>query len=177
MKVRCINAGNLTPLLVNGKIYEGELVCDEGNKEMIWNIKGFEHWRFEDFRFEEVKELTFQEVIANIKKGEVWEDDIFEVDRTKSEAIRIKDKHSGFIFSFHKEDSLQLKRKKYSFAEAFKAYEEGKEIECCYGGQKLKKENKKDYYFNYDKEEYVPLSFDEVFFDIATIRSEWYIND
>lgn len=107
-----------------------------------------------------MKELTFREVIANIKKGEVWEDDIFEVDCTESEAIRIKDKHSGFIFSFHKEDSLQLKRKKYSFAEAFKAYEEGKEIESCINSD-----------WSYK------LGDCELLVYAKEIKGEWYIND
>lgn len=84
---------------------------------------------------------------------------------------------SGNSFLTSKYRTFSIERKKYSFTEAFKAYEEGKEIECCYGGQILKKENEKDYCFDYEKGKYVPLSFDETFFDITNIRSEWYIND
>lgn len=187
MKVRCINAEGLTTLLVEGKIYEGDLLYDDVRKEKLWHIKSLEGWVFKDFTFEKVKELTFEEVIANIKDGEVWE-----CTRKTARVKEIKKngemKNSLIVFNFgcltedtrasiQGTDTFKLKSKKYTFEEAFRAYEEGKEIECCYGGQKLKKENKKDYYFNYDKEEYVPLSFNEVFFDIATIRSEWYIND
>lgn len=84
---------------------------------------------------------------------------------------------SGNSFLTSTRRTFSIERKKYSFAEAFKAYEEGKEIESRYGGQKLKKENEKDYCFDYEKGKYVPLSFDETFFDITNIRSEWYIND
>lgn len=84
---------------------------------------------------------------------------------------------SGNSFLTSTRRIFSIERKKYSFAEAFKAYEEGKKIECCYSGQMLKKENEKDYCFDYKKGKYVPLSFDETFFDITNIRSEWYIND
>lgn len=177
MKVRCIDAKGFRQTIREGWIYEGELKFNDCFEEDRWVIKGIEGVEFRKHRFEEVKELTFKEVISNIQKGEVWEDDIFEVDCTECGTIRIKNKKNKVVFGFYKDDTLKLQRKEYTFEEAFKAYEEGKEIECCYGGQKLKKENEKDYYFNYDKEEYIPLKFDEVFFDIANIRSKWYIND
>lgn len=129
-----------------------------------------------------MKELTFREVIANIKDGEIWENastikNLKEINR-KGRLINFvftdTDRKS---FAICNDDTFILQRKKYSFTEAFKAYEEGKEIECCYGGQILKKENEKDYCFDYEKGKYVPLSFDETFFDITNIRSEWYIND
>lgn len=129
-----------------------------------------------------MKELTFREVIANIKDGEIWEhrNFVIEIEDNGNHEIKIRHKE-GFsdcsAIYFEPSDKFQLQRKTYSFAEAFKAYEEGKEIECCYGGQILKKENEKDYCFDYEKGKYVPLSFDETFFDITNIRSEWYIND
>lgn len=177
MKVRCIDAKGHENVLREGNIYEGELKFIDSIGEERWSIKESRGSTFYKHRFEEVRELTFKEVIANIQKGEVWEDDIFEVDCTESGTIMIKSKKSKVVFGFYKDDTLKLQRKEHTFEEAFKAFEEGKEIECCYGGQKLKKENEKDYYFNYDKEEYMPLKFDEVFFDIANIRSKWYIND
>lgn len=187
MKVRCIDAKGYEGKLREGGIYEGELKFIDSLGEKRWRIKGYNGGNFYESRFEEVKELTLEEVIVKIKDGEVWE-----CTRKTARVKEIKKNGEGenslIVFNFgcltedtrasiQGTDTFKLKSKKYTFEEAFRAYEEGKEIECCYGGQKLKKENKKDYYFNYDKEEYVPLSFDEAFFDIATIRSEWYIND
>lgn len=183
MKVRCINAERLTSVLVNGKIYEGELVCDEGNKEMIWNIKGFEHWRFEDFRFEEVKELTFQEVIANIKDGEVWE-----CTRKTARVKEIKKngevKNSLIVFNFgcltedtrasiQGTDTFKLKRKECTFEEAFKALEEGKEIESSETHERLKLKDGRLVYFD---------SYDGKFnhadgIEYNEIKGKWYIND
>ena len=187
MKVRCIDAKEQEDVLREGSIYDGELMYDNYFDEERWKIKGIKGARFKKHRFEEVKELTLEEVIVNIKDGEVWE-----CTRKTARVKEIKKNGEGenslIVFGFgcltedtrasiQGTDTFKLKRKEYTFEEAFKAYEEGKEIECCYGGQKLKKENEKDYYFNYDKEDYVPLSFDEAFFDITTIRSKWYIND
>ena len=131
-----------------------------------------------------MKELTFREVIANIKDGEIWENEKQRVARiyiNKLGNVQLEGDDIDFAQNFSTCVDLnakyKLKRKKYSFTEAFKAYEEGKEIESRYGGQKLKKENEKDYCFDYEKGKYVPLSFDETFFDITNIRSEWYIND
>lgn len=125
-----------------------------------------------------MKELTFREVIANIADGELWESQVKKIRCIKGN-IEVTNKiHTGENkMIFNKLNLYTLARKKHSFTEAFKAYEEGKEIECCYGGQILKKENEKDYCFDYEKGKYVPLSFDETFFDITNIRSEWYIND
>lgn len=127
-----------------------------------------------------MEELTFREVIANIKEGEVWEGKYKKIyiQNSKLFVENINSNFDGVIaVGFVLDEIYKLKRKKYSFTEAFKAYEEGKEIESRYGGQKLKKENEKDYCFDYEKGKYVPLSFDETFFDITNIRSEWYIND
>jgi hypothetical protein len=127
-----------------------------------------------------MRELTFREVIANIKEGEVWEGKYKKI-YIQNSTLFVENINSNFdgviAVGFVLDEIYKLKRKTHSFTEAFKAYEEGKEIECCYGGQILKKENEKDYCFDYEKGKYVPLSFDETFFDITNIRSEWYIND
>lgn len=183
MKVRCINAGSLTPILVNGKIYEGELVSDEGDKEMGWIINGIEHWRFEEFRFEEVKELTFQEVIANIEDGEVWE-----CTRKTARVKEIKKngelKNSLIVFDFgcltedtrasiQGTDTFKLKRKGHTFEEAFKALEEGKEIESLKTHERLKLKDGRLVYFD---------SYDNRFnhadgIEYNEIKGKWYIND
>lgn len=185
MKVRCINAEALTPGLVDGKIYEGELVCDEGNKKMVWNIKGFEHWRFGKFRFEEAKELTFEEVIANIKDGEVWE-----CTRKTARVKEIKKngelKNSLIVFNFRcltedtrasiqGTDTFKLKRKKYTIEEAFKAFEEGKEMESC-DGWKFKKKGDKVIVTNHSGARFEESSANALF-SLKEMKGDWYINE
>lgn len=187
MKVRCIDANGYEERLKEGNIYDGEFKFVSKFNEERWVIKEFEGSGFQKFRFEEVKGLTLQEVMSNIKQGEIYENKNTAI-HLNNEGVLIMEEKSRFnntdmniltasMIAINLDSEYQLQRKEHTFEEAFKAYEEGKEIECCYGGQKLKKENEKDYYFNYDKEEYIPLKFDEVFFDIANIRSKWYIND
>lgn len=181
MKVRCIYKNS--SYLEYNKVYD---VLGEAGNMYIVQDKNNDRACFYKRKFQEVKEmneLTFKDVIENIKDGESYRA-IYEkglgnrptITRNQN-SIEIDFPLKTDCYLFTGDMLFELVRKAYTFEEAFRAYEEGKEIECCYGGQKLKKENEKDYYFNYDKEEYVPLSFDEAFFDIATIRSEWYIND
>ncbi|MDB2100049.1 hypothetical protein [Clostridium paraputrificum] len=183
MKVRCINAEGLTSLLVEGKIYEGDLLYDDVRKEKLWHIKSLEGWVFEDFIFEKVKELTFEEVIANIKDGEVWE-----CTRKTARVKEIKKngevKNSLIVFNFgcltedtrasiQGTDTFKLKRKEYTFEEAFKALEEGKEIESLETYERLKlKDGRLVYFDSYDGQFYHAdgIEYNE-------IKGKWYIND
>ena len=70
------------------------------------------------------------------------------------------------------EDTFKLKRKEYTFEEAFKAYEKGKEIESCYSQYKYKKEGGLDLYSKTENEWY-----GEDNFEIDEIRGKWYINN
>ena len=112
-----------------------------------------------------MKELTFREVIANIKDGEVWEDKNFVISIEDDGNHEIKIRHKeGFddcsaIF-FNPSDKFQLQRKKYSFTEALKAYEEGKEIESCINSDWCYK-----------------LGYTELLVYAREITGEWYIND
>ena len=111
-----------------------------------------------------MKELTFREVIANIKDGEIWEDENFVISIEDDGNHEIKIRHKeGFndcsAIYFEPSDKFQLIRKKQSFAEAFKAYEEGKEIESCISGERYKLDDIK--LLVYAEE----------------IKGEWYIND
>ena len=72
---------------------------------------------------------------------------------------------------------FKLQRKEYTFEEAFKAYEKGKEIESCIEGQRDKKEGGEDYYFDFNKGKYILLEWDKDIFTITSIRNKWYIND
>ena len=68
----------------------------------------------------------------------------------------------------------KLQRKKYTFTEAFKAYEEGKEIKSLYSKFRYKKLDGKDYYFNIHSNSFVQIDDD---IDFKEIRGEWYINE
>ena len=132
-----------------------------------------------------MKELTFREVIANIKEDEVWES----LSKT-SHIQKIISKKWGinFIFNCANKGDLgeigvnnacrfKLKRNKVSFSEAFKAYEQGKEIESCVSGCKYRKDDKKEYYKEiYDDKWIKWFEFDEGYFQFNEIRGEWYIN-
>ena len=69
-------------------------------------------------------------------------------------------------------DKFKLQRKEYTFEEAFKAYEEGKEIESCYSQYKYKKEGGLDLYSKTGNEWY-----GEDNFEIDEIRGKWDINN
>ncbi|MDB2088298.1 hypothetical protein PM004_03060 [Clostridium paraputrificum] len=66
---------------------------------------------------------------------------------------------SGNSFLTSTRRTFSIQRKKQSFAEAFKAYEEGKEIESCISGERYKLDDIK--LLVYAEE----------------IKGEWYIND
>ena len=165
MKVRCIDDLGLTKLEV-GKIYEGELKFSEWWEQDRWFIKGMENLCFREHAFEIVKEdnmeKTFREVIADIKEGEVWE-------ITKGNNIEISLSKNGVTLDFKKsiecekiffpnDTKFKLKREEYTFEEAFKAYEEGKEIQSASTDKIYHKE--KDFLF---------ASYE--------ISKKWYINN
>lgn len=170
MKVRCVNAEGFTQTIRVGGIYEGELKFNSCFEEDRWVIKGIEGVEFRKHRFEEVKELTFKEVIANIKEGEVWVSNTAPIS-----FIRLR---ANGVLDFNQNEGINLKckyileRKKYSFTEAFKAYEEGKEIESIHSGYRYKKVNGVDLYTRGGKEWY-----EEDAFEMDEIREDWYINE
>ena len=159
MKVRCVDDLGLTKLEV-GKIYEGELKFSEWWEQDRWFIKGMENLCFREHAFEIVKEdnmeKTFREVIADIKEGEVWVNDTAPISFIKL--------RPGGILDFNKNVGInlnvkyKLQRKEYTFEEAFKAYEEGKEIQSASTDKIYHKE--KDFLF---------ASYE--------ISKKWYINN
>lgn len=107
-------------------------------------------------------EKTFREVIADIKEGEVWENENFKITLDKS----------GFNIDYKKEFDIEcigyvflhcttfkLQRKQYTFEEAFKAYEEGKVIENCVSSRIYSLKNPSN------------------LFSANEIRGKWYINN
>ena len=117
-----------------------------------------------------MKKKTFREVIATIKEGETWVNDIAPISyiRLREEGILDFNENEGInLFC-----TYTLQKKQYTFEEAFKAYEEGKEIESCLSGYKYKKIDNIDHHSitgnKWGKEES---------FEIDEIRDKWYINN
>ena len=116
-------------------------IIDRVENKYDWNtyyIKGYPAcWYDEELELfeggEEMKELTFKEVIANIKEGEVWKSDYKTVE-IKGSVLEITDKDRKIRLRFGDDTQFKLQRKEYTFEEAFKACEEGKEIESCEEG-------------------------------------------
>lgn len=187
MKVRCINAKGYRESLREGNIYEGKLKFNNLAEEKRWIIEGIEAIAFNESRFEEVKELTFQEVIANIKDGEVWE-----CTREDARVKEIKKNGEGksglLVFNFGQMtsdvrasiqggDKFKLKRKEYTFEEAFKAYEEGKEIESVITAYAMKKLENGTFKISQKSDEFHTKKEGEVIITLQEIKGKWYIND
>ena len=178
MKVRCINNENRSNHLKLGEIYEAELI-DHINGDKRWVVKGINSMSFYQHRFEVVNEdnikKTFREVIANIKEGEIWEttrkDDAaywgpIYINKFNNKICMTSNNHA---LQISEEDTFKLKRKEYTFEEAFKAYEKGKEIESCYSGDKyMIQHGGSDCYADGSKTG--TIGFNE-------IRGKWYINN
>ena len=121
---------------------------------------------------EEVQEKTFREVIADIKEGEVWENShirIYHIESNDNIVIEDKEGDARYRFTMLSEVKFRLKRKQYAFEEAFKAYEEGKEIESCYSGVTYKLQHGGSDCFG-GGQKTSTIAFSE-------IRGKWYINN
>lgn len=105
-----------------------------------------------------MKELTFKEVIANIKEGEVWESEEKIIQKISCAiVIGLKDKENiGSEMGFLDNVKYKLQRKEYTFEEAFKAYKEGRIPESTINGQILDSHSR---------------------IDMRIIEGKWYIND
>ncbi|WP_250455947.1 hypothetical protein [Clostridium tertium] len=147
-------------LTYSDKVY----FIQEGTTIVKWEVK-------------EVKERTFKEVIANIKEGEVWESTIKTVSLING-AINIerKNKIETYYIYIKESELFKLQRKEYTFQEAFKAYEEGKEIESC-EGCKFKRCDKDVVLIIDFAGDKIKRSSCEELFSIKEIRGKWYIND
>lgn len=104
----------------------------------------------------ETQEKTFREVIADIKEGEVWVNEIAPINfiRLREDGVLDFNKNEGINLNV----KYKLQRKGYTFEEAFKAYEEGKEIQSASTDKIYHKE--KDFLF---------ASYE--------ISKKWYINN
>lgn len=146
-----------------------EFYIREGKEIIKWEVK-------------EMKELTFKEVIANIKEGEVWESNEKTITIKYDQVIiQVKEGYEGRVngnerMALSLDKKYKLQRKKYTFEEAFKAYEEGKEIES--ESYKYKKCNRADCFklIRSIKDEWIKCE-DGFEIHLDEIRGKWYIND
>lgn len=155
--------------------------CRDGKSKLTFEFlkhykdKGLEIIKWE---IDKMKELTFKEVIANIKEGEVWESEEKIIQKISCAiVIGLKDKENiGSEMGFLDNVKYKLQRKEYTFQEAFKAYEEGKEIESC-EGCKFKRCDKDVVLIIDFAGDKIKRGSCEELFSIKEIRGKWYIND
>ena len=169
MKVKCIDTDNKL-YLTKDKVYE----VISNNKEWLTvkcdnlDLNTYSRHLFKEVM--EVKTMTknFKEVIADIKEGEVWESrGAWIIKTVKMEKGNLFiDIEKGEELSINRNTKFQLQRKKVSFTEAFKSYEEGKEIESCFTSR----------IYSLEKEEREPYSINASLINMNEIRKEWYIN-
>ena len=112
----------------------------------------------------EIKEMTLNEILDSILKG-------------KLEMEEFNKQFETFCYEKGMEMlTKQFKRPQYTFQEAFKAFEEGKEIESCESGFKFK--------IYEDKVRIKRVCYKVLYeclkvkiFSIEEILGGWYIND
>ena len=173
VKWKC--GGNLKSL-TKWDFYERETVygCCDGDSRLYYgtDIYYAEHdipiikWNIKEDNIEK----TFREVIAMIKEGEVWKSvqscfQLKEISCTSGqinfelEGVFIdRDNNNSIFTGLGAGQTFKLQRKEYTFEEAFKAYEEGKEIQSISSDKIYQKE--RDYLF---------ASYE--------ISKKWYINN
>lgn len=167
----------------NGDDFDGIKIGDTGEVVEICKGKypiylkinnhyeyGFKEEELELFEgVKEVKELTFKEVIANIKEGEVWESAYSIVSKLEN---RIDIEVSGNCKSIGIGDTVKfkLRRKEYTFEEAFKKLKVGKEIESVITKEKYRIIESEFKFPKGDPGKNIVISYRE-------IEGKWYIND
>ena len=157
--------------------YETTCYRTMGGKLTYCDIEHFKRKGIEIIKWE-VKEIekTFREVIADIKEGQAWDDGSMEIRKEKGEIV-IEFEYAVNRAYFDEVARFKLQRKEYTFEEAFKAYEEGKEIED-YRGTKYKKIDNEDHYkMEFEEEFNRKASEGDYWFGFDEIRGKWYIND
>lgn len=133
----------------------------------------------EEVKTSDKTEKIFREVIATIKEGEIWESKYSDIalERIEMTNNQLKfchdsDYEDALYINIGREPVFELKRREYTFSEAFELYEQGKEIESC--DTRYKKVDGKDCYW-YEDEKF----WDDRFcgFSLCDIRGKWYINN
>lgn len=126
---------------------------------------------------------TFQEVIRDIKNGEVWVtcayDNLEEIRRIGDRiCFEFTPSRNGVnIGSTYPAKYKLEERKQYDFEEAWRAYEEGKEIESVEREHKYKKVLNEDYFCDADENIVACRERLNLTFTLDEIRGKWHIND
>ena len=126
-----------------------------------------------------MKKLTFKEVVANIKEGEIWESNTLYIKKEKDSIDIWNNKPSKIVKSILDDTLFTLQRKQYSFEEALKALEERKQIENM-ERQKYHLDTEGNVIYTFDvANEEIRKIFDveDIIFSLEEIRGKWYIND
>jgi hypothetical protein len=157
----------------------GEVVdfCNEGDYQVYLKINKYNEYGFKEEELELYKEdkmeKTFREVIADIKEGEIWGNGAKIIELING-TIQVRSKNNipfnSCFINFSKVAKYKLQRKEYTFEEAFKAYEEGKEIESCYTATKFCENEYLENNVYSDWKLGVRFKVDE-------IKGKWYINE
>lgn len=131
---------------------------------------------------EEVEGLNFLDVIDNIEEGQTWES----IDNDSLKTIKMDNGNLYFDFvaggnGVHTTKSLYALKKieeaeEVTFEEAYKAYEEGKEIEDCAGTKYKKIDGVDCYKMEFEEEFSEKASEVDYWFGFEEIRGKWYIN-
>lgn len=177
MKVRCIDGSWSNNELTTGKeyevlsetIYHYFLRCNDKGR----GYKGYTKIRFKIVK-EDNMEKTFREVIATIKEGETWVNDIAPISY-----IRLRE---DGVLDFNENEGVNLfctytlQKKQGTFEEAFKAYEKGIKVESEYSGISYEKKNKSQVEVSCDNNTSLESEFN-ISFSTGEIREKWYINN
>lgn len=131
--------------------------------------------------------FTIKEIIKEVgylyyrMEGNDWSWDEEMLEEIEGEIIITKKNEiNSKVFGFADGVIYTLKKKQYTFAEAFKAYEEGKEIESLLTKYKYKRQKLSDSVITVDSFKSVYMTDwaeNEESFDMDEIREKWYIND
>lgn len=158
--------------------------------ELVNSLVGYKlnrclgYWKEEELELYKedsiMQEKTFKEVIADIKEGQVWDDGFIKIEMISGTisigSLNEKPFKNIIAFVINPCRKFKLKRKEYTFEEAFKAYEEGKEIESC-EGCKFKKINEDNLLIINFAKCNIERCESENIFSIKEIRGKWYINE
>lgn len=185
MKIKCINTGDNEYITLGGT-YEviqedilpfgsqvGYRIVNDIGQSRIYKKERFEIVK----ENEDMKELTFREVIANIKEGEIWENE-HKIIGCEPAGIRIKVKNLIFDgeMCFHNEAKFKLKRNRVSFQEAIAACEEGREIQSCVSNRRFTIISNMIHSVKTDQNIATPIHDSLKVFSFGEIKGEWYIN-
>lgn len=157
--------------------------CDEIYRNYNLDIDNLRFcWTEEMFEKENnnMQELTFKEVIANIKEGETWESENYII-KCSHGTISIETKN-GEVFNgiaFCGNILFTLQKEQYTFEKAFKSFENGKEIESVYGTKyKLNKATEEVSIIETQCANKTSIyCLQDTLFRCDEIRGKWYINN